>query len=236
MNRKTKAFFILLGVLAGLMFITVFPMSLFPQVPPRICTSDFIELDKIEWISKFRSYMGHDFSDLFEHDRSMKHYFNPKSEYGYTNDNISIYSPTDGIIVTIEYESHQLQTGEIRGKHVIIMSLLNPMFFVTLFHVNVQGNLNVGMIISSGDLVGYADCREGGNVDVAIQCQILGSYKYYSYFDVMTDDVFSSYQTRGLQNRSAIINSKALADSVLPMWGGDYSSPEYASYNIFTLT
>ena len=44
---------------------------------PKFVTSDHIELSKIEKISKFRSGIGHDFSDNFESCRSMKHYYCP---------------------------------------------------------------------------------------------------------------------------------------------------------------
>ena len=46
---------------------------------PQIIDNDWINLDKIAQISKFRSGAGHDYSDDFERNRSMKHYFNWKN-------------------------------------------------------------------------------------------------------------------------------------------------------------
>ncbi|MHA1892987.1 MAG: hypothetical protein ACTSX4_00645, partial [Candidatus Helarchaeota archaeon] len=98
-----------------------------------------------------------------------------------------------------------------------------------------QGNINVGMQVSSGQFLGFADCRDGSNIDIAISSQILGSYKYYSYFDVMTDTVFGNYQARGLQNISAMIIPKNVADITPPIWN-DYSNPEFVQNNIFDLS
>ena len=47
---------------------------------PKFVDCDYLDLDKINKISKFRSGMGHDYSDDFESCRSMKHYFNPNVE------------------------------------------------------------------------------------------------------------------------------------------------------------
>lgn len=41
---------------------------------PRFVQTDYIELAKIDRISRFRSGEGHDYSDNFESCRSMKHY------------------------------------------------------------------------------------------------------------------------------------------------------------------
>ena len=44
---------------------------------PKFVNINYIELYKIYCISKFRSAIGHDYSDDFESCRSMKHYFHP---------------------------------------------------------------------------------------------------------------------------------------------------------------
>ena len=46
---------------------------------PQFAGVDYIELAKISRISKFRSGIGHDYSDDFEQCRSMKHYYMPIS-------------------------------------------------------------------------------------------------------------------------------------------------------------
>jgi len=57
----------------------------------KFVDTDYIELDKIYRVSKFRSGIGHDYSDNFEENRSMKHYFNPKNTVDWSL--INIYSP-----------------------------------------------------------------------------------------------------------------------------------------------
>src|SRR3989338_5428143 len=86
---------------------------------PQFIQADFIDLDKIAYISKFRSGSGHDFSGNGEKCRSMKHYFNtqdtrekmdafsqnngiPPAPDG--NGDIPIYSPVDGKIVSVAKE------------------------------------------------------------------------------------------------------------------------------------
>src|SRR3990167_11035872 len=88
------------------------------EILPQFIQADFIDLEKVASISKFRSGSGHDFSKgSGETCRSMKHYFNvPRPEWigqlisknggiapepdGKTD--ISIYSPVDGKIISIE--------------------------------------------------------------------------------------------------------------------------------------
>ena len=41
---------------------------------PQFVTHDYIDLDKITYITKFRSGSGHDYSDDYESCRNMKHY------------------------------------------------------------------------------------------------------------------------------------------------------------------
>lgn len=45
--------------------------------PPRFVSKNYIELGKIHRISKYRSSVGHDYSDYKESCRSLKHYFEP---------------------------------------------------------------------------------------------------------------------------------------------------------------
>ena len=67
-------------------------------VPQFVGKSNYLDLNKIDKISKFRSGMGHDYSDDFESCRSMKHYFDPNVE-DYSL--IDIFSPVDGIVISM---------------------------------------------------------------------------------------------------------------------------------------
>src|SRR3990167_4326765 len=96
---------------------------------PKIIQADWIDLNRISHISRFRSGSGHDFSGNGETCRSMKHYFNAKrtkEEEMLVNENkgfppafsleraIPIYSPVDGVIVAIKEDRSGL------GKQVYI--------------------------------------------------------------------------------------------------------------------
>src|SRR5512133_2793550 len=63
---------------------------------PKFINKNYIEPDKIYCISKFRSAVGHDYSDAVEHCRSMKHYFQPLSNVDWSA--IKIFSPVTGTI------------------------------------------------------------------------------------------------------------------------------------------
>ena len=67
---------------------------------PKFLTANYIELDKIEVISLFRSSAGHEYKDEFESCRSMKHYFRPYTNIDWTT--VKIFSPLDGKVVKIE--------------------------------------------------------------------------------------------------------------------------------------
>ena len=58
---------------------------------PKFVKVNYIELDKIARISKFRSGAGHDYSDDFESCCSMKHYYAPYDSLVWND--IKIYSP-----------------------------------------------------------------------------------------------------------------------------------------------
>jgi len=184
------------------------------EKPPKFVVHDFTELDKISEISKFRSTIGHDYSDSFEHDRSMKHYYAPKPEYANTNDSIAIYSPVYGKITNIFQEQHQLSNGEHRGYQIHIQVEDYKMFYIILFHVNKFDNVSVGMQVVAGQQLGYADLREAHDFDIAVERRLDdGRRKLNSYFQVMIDDVFELYQARGIKSRDELIKTKEEADN-----------------------
>jgi hypothetical protein len=67
---------------------------------PKFVETNYLEMSKIYWISKFRSAVGHDYSDAFEHCRSMKHYFEPRSDVDWAA--LKIISLVTGTITRVE--------------------------------------------------------------------------------------------------------------------------------------
>ncbi len=201
---------------------------------PQFITHDYIDISKIEAISKFRSGAGHDFTDEYEASgRSMKNYIQPLAAYRDplgTNTTLNAYAPTSGTIVSIEPEQYILSDGSFAGYQVDIVPDGYSMFEVRLFHVNLAVGYSVGDHVSAGDWLGYADMREANDTDIAVEAVVLatpifpepgrppGVYedrgvKLFSPFDLMTDALFGEYLLRGATSRSDFVISQAYRDA-----------------------
>ena len=166
---------------------------------PQFVGVDYIELDTIHQISKFRSGIGHDYSDDFESCRSMKHYFQPNDSVDWSE--VEIYSPVDGTVSRM-YE-------EWAGTQVQIRSEVYPAFFFIIFHINLTSSLSVGDIVAAGQKLGTHVGSQTMS-DIAVGDSTPNGWKLVSYFEVMTDSLFQDYQERGLNSRNdAIISSEA---------------------------
>ena len=173
----------------------------------QLISTNFIKLEEIEAISKFRSGQGHDYPDDFESCRSMKHYF-----YGYTNtlgSNINIYAPMDGTVSDL--------TDEESGTRIMIKSLDYPAYQVIIFHVEIDPAVTNGGSLTAGQYIGTVhhedDDGDGdtAGTDIAVRISTIHNdepkYRMVSVFDVMTDNVFSNYSARGATDRSDFIIS-----------------------------
>ena len=67
---------------------------------PQFTETNYIELPKIHRISIFRSSFGHDYSDAFEHCRSMKHYVEPKAGVDWSTK--KNFAPVTGKVTRLE--------------------------------------------------------------------------------------------------------------------------------------
>ena len=171
---------------------------------PKFINTNYIELPKIYRISKYRSSVGHDYSDSYEHCRSMKHYFEPKSNVDWTT--VKIYSPVSGIITRVEPES-------IGGTKIEIASDAYPAFRISIFHINLQGTRNVNDKISAGELLGtHTGSQTYSDISVIVNDPSrLG--RMVSYFDVITNQVFSEFSAYGINSRSVMIIPKSERDA-----------------------
>ncbi|MCW4029361.1 MAG: hypothetical protein NWE92_06915 [Candidatus Bathyarchaeota archaeon] len=167
--------------------------------PPQFCTKDFVNLDKIEQISLFRSFQGHDYSDSYEDNLSMKHYFTPYS----TVESVEIYCPVDGTISNIFEEQNGV------GYQVQIRVTNHPEYTINIFHINVTESLMVGESVEAGQQIGTASATQG--TDISVRKSVIFGDRLYSYFDVITDSVFAHYQARGASDRSEFIRSADVA-------------------------
>lgn len=179
---------------------------------PQFITDDWINLDKIASISKFRSQAGHEYNDIYEKLSSQKHYFQPNVTYGDSTNQIEIYSPVNGFITNVFYEG-DINEGKIRGYQVWIRPFAVPMYKVVLFHINLDPNIIIGGWVSSGQKIGYASVPGMTNIDIAIHIYLpLLGVKYISYFEIMNNKVFSKYQARGISTRDEMIIPLSIAE------------------------
>lgn len=170
---------------------------------PKFVESDYIQLDGIYRISKFRSSEGHDYSDDFEKCRSMKHYFEPYSTTNWSS--IKIYSPVSGVIKEV--------VSEWAGYQVIILSDEYPAFEFIIFHMNLLPGFKTGTKVASGEQIGNHTGNQTMS-DIAVKVRVTSKkIKFVSYFDTMTDDVFILYQNRGVISRAILIIPKTERDS-----------------------
>ena len=172
----------------------------YPVSIPQFVSHDYIDLDKIEYVSKFRSGSGHDYSDDYETCRSMKHYYHPHSSVSdWTS--VDIYSPVDGTIVDLSVSN---------GTRVTIQSSLNPAYQFIIFHVDILQGIIKGHEVAAGERIGN-HANNSTISDIAVRIFTLDDgmpkKQLISYFDVMTDSLFSDYQARGLEDRGDVIIS-----------------------------
>jgi len=169
---------------------------------PQFVNDNFIEVNKISRISKFRSSAGHDYSDSYEQCRSMKHYFQPGVADWTT---VKIYSPVSGTIKKLD--------NEWAGTQIHIVSDEYPAFKFIIFHVNLSGNPEVGDKVTAGEQIGTHSSQETMS-DIAVEVQTTFTKRtLISYFEVLTDYAFLPYSERGVSVRGDFIISKADRDA-----------------------
>lgn len=182
---------------------------------PKFVKADFIDLDRIERISKFRSGQGHDFSQgTKESCRSMKHYYGPPNPNSqdldpktYTPEEpfINIYSPVNGTVQSIEKEHFPI------GVQIYLKPNDYPQFIVRLFHIHPKDGLKSGDKVTAGEKLGYIGATLG--TDVAINVRSIGGQKFFSYFQVISDEVFQKYKQRGANTINDFIITKEYRDA-----------------------
>jgi hypothetical protein len=170
---------------------------------PKFVETNYIELIDIYRISKFRSAVGHDYSDGFEQCRSMKHYFEPRNDVDWTK--VKICSPVTGKITRVEQEWS--------GTKIEIASDDFPAFRFSIFHINLSAPFVVDDKVTSGQLLGtHIGSQTMSDISVIVNDPTRQG-RMISYFEVITDDLFNEYSLRGVNMRDDMIISKAIRDA-----------------------
>lgn len=174
---------------------------------PRFVNFSYIDLNKITRISRFRSGIGHDYSDDFEFCRSMKHYFDPGI---YSNDTIRIFSPVNGKVIRI--------FSEWAGNQIQIQSTNYPAFTFILFHVNSIPSIQENIEVQPGQLLGFhTGSMTMSDIAVKVNTSVNGpkadsisqpGLRLFSIFQLMSDSLFYNFQLKGIANRNDMIISE----------------------------
>ncbi len=196
-----------------------------PDNPPKVATSNFVDLDPYIAISKIRSAYGHNYSAGDpEYDpsgrscRSMKHYFDAytfeqrwSGNFGAydTRGNVKFYAPADGTLMDIKPQPSDIG---IEYQFTIMSSESSRISFV-FHHVDLLENLQSGGPVTSGQHLGYI-ARFNGQAEIVTYVSTgMGTAEYISFFDVMSDEVFAEYQARGIVSRSQMTIPQAQRDA-----------------------
>lgn len=171
--------------------------------PPRFVDTSYIALEDIGWVGKYRSTIGIDYSDDFEHCRAMKHYFYPLDEVAW--DTIEIRSPVAGEVIAVE--------NEMFGVRVQIRSSDYPDYDFLLFAVNLDSPLTPGAMLMEGEVLGtHFGVETYPNIAVAVNVE--DQLRLVSWFDVMSDTQFMDYTDRGaIMAREDVIITKEDRDA-----------------------
>jgi hypothetical protein len=185
---------------------------------PKFVEKDFTQLSKIGKISKFRSGVGHDFSDGFESCRSMKHYYSVYESFR-LNNTVEIYSPVAGDIVSISNDGHGASIG-LNNKQVQIRPDKQPAFTIRIFHCDLASSaIATGKKVKAGELLGYArlyydDLPEyADSFDIAVFVNTPSGMRLISYFDILEDVVFDNYVARGAASRQDFVITQEARDA-----------------------
>lgn len=185
-----------------------------------VLTTLHVPLDRVARISRFRSGVGHDYSDGVEHCRSMKHYVafrnadGSAGEPGRPHDppwtTVPVASPLDGTVEGV--------AAEWAGDQVRIRSAVDPRVVVVLFHVRRAAGVDVGTALAAGQTVGRHASDETMS-DVAVEVadgSAPQERRLVSVFDpaVMGDAAFAALTARGVGARADLIIGRAERDAV----------------------
>lgn len=232
-----KIIFICIGVLILLIIVGGFvALQINQSTPPPKLVANFMDINKIRQISKYRSCFGHTVvpQDGREMKRNMKHYIEVYPELR-KEETVEIYSPYDGYISLIRADMKDKLEGEIwisAGEMIPLVPLNLWMF--SFEHVQPRKGLKTGDKVKAGELIGYASFlvveRSDPTFDViygkmGLPMKTLDNWNspfgdLDSIFDHMSDEVLAQFEKRGI-TRKNIILSKEERDNKPCTYRGD---------------
>lgn len=176
--------------------------------PPRFVKHNFIELDRIEKISKFRGGYGHDYSqDTPEAGgcRSMKHYYwakgwEPDRSSSASSLAVRYFAPVNGTVIRVQIST--TPSGE--EARFDIQSDEYPGLNFGFFHVKLLSSIKESTRVTAGQHIGTIAGAAHGEIALLATYPIVPS-GLLSFFDVVEDSVFEEYKKRGVSSRQDFI-------------------------------
>jgi len=202
------------------------------QPPVLRISTMFIDLDKVQMISKFRSCQGHLVvpGDGSEPKSTMKHYFKVKPEFLGTDDKVAVYAPFKGYIFDLATDRCRRSTGPCYGGGEIgILPTESRDNFrpedtwtFSVIHIKPLASLKPNDIVEQGQLIGYGDFVGGdesyNTVDFVISKQteehrVIDGYSspyaaLDSIFNYLDNNVWAEFKAHGINSKEELFFSK----------------------------
>lgn len=163
-------------------------------------SQNFINLDNVSRISKFRSGYGHDFSyGTGETCRSMKHYFDIKKDVNPRS--VRYFAPINGTITDIRQTTNEYGILESQFS---IRSDENKNYFFRFFHVALNPEFKNGTRVNAGDTLGTIGHPQAHG-EIAVEERRGRQTILHSWFDIIDTELSHEYADRGVNKENIII-------------------------------
>lgn len=210
--------------------------------PPPLIVKNFVDLDKVEKISKYRSCQGHVVvpQDERESRRNMKHYLWERPELYGADKKVEIYAPFDGYITLIFPLSDKEQEVWISSKQIFANMPPLGVWSFSVEHIEMKEGLGVGDRVKAGDVIGYVGFLQDYYSFDALYAKVGLPPKNIdgwtspfadldSVFNHMSEEVLEEYKKKGIAAKEDLIISKEERDQNpckyvegIQLSGGDY--------------
>ncbi len=183
------------------------------EKPPQFVTHNFINLEHVKRISKFRGAHGHSYAyDDDETCRTMKHYLiftNEQKSYDGTavREETTYYAPVDGELGDIRYSRRNPDDALLH-----LMSREYPSVLFRFHHIDPVESLSEGDTVEAGDVIGHVALTDASG-EIAVYQYWDNASQHISFFDIASDEVFQEYRDRGIESRDELILTEEQRDA-----------------------
>lgn len=188
---------------------------------PRFVDHNFVDVDRIASITKFRGFGGHDYSWGTEHGflshnapetcRVMKYYVTERrGVLPWEPGELTLYAPVDGTIVNVDRWEDPDGASWHRDFKFSIRSTTYPQVYFTFFHVDPHEHVVEGYEATEGEDLG---AHIGPEIAVELWDAEEHGARLVPWFELVTDEVFEEYRERGASSRDDFYISREERDA-----------------------